>query len=435
MRALFWYLPGPLLARACLLTASLALVACAPSAHFAPPREPMVSLADSPSGGAGFTFCPTPPPSPKVHLGNALWLSFFAANEYAHGSLLAPMLNHLGFYNPARPQDRAWAACLDDLRRLRELEQARAAELGALGQGGRELLASLLPADGSWGSCARELGGKVTFPAGSLPSGALTERLVHRAEQGAYLQFISGRAAGEKRYFKDGSTQLVFARHKDLPVVVIAFRGTEPKQLADVAVDLTAWRTKLTRHGWPEGWGSVHAGFYDGFAEIEPILLDKLRELEGSGLQVWITGHSLGAALGTLTAARILRAQEEGARLELGGLYAFGSPRVGDREFTEALAARARRRAVPLVRVRNENDGVTAIPGVTFGYTHVGTLLHLQEGKLLLAPEPEPGYASLSVTDHHSAGWIEGRPVSGYYRRLKAARDSGAYAELDRCPR
>jgi hypothetical protein len=421
-----------LLARA-FVAASLVLAGCAPAAHFAPPREPMVSLADSPSGGAGFTFCAAPPSEPKVHLGNALWLSFFAANEYAHGALLAPMLNHLGFYNPARPQDRAWAACLDDLRHLRALEEA--AEPAGIGEEGRARALALLPADGSWGACARELSGKATFTAGSLPSGPLTEALVHRAEKGAYLQLISGRDPREKRYFKDGSTQVVFARHKDLPVVIIAFRGTEPKQAADVAVDLTAWRTKLGKHGWPEGWGSVHAGFYDGFAEVEPILMDKLREIEGSRLKVWITGHSLGAALGTLTAARILRAQEEGAQLELGGLYAFGSPRVGDREFTEALAARAARRGVPLVRVRNENDAVTAIPGVTFGYTHVGMLLLVQEGKLLVAPEPEPGYALLSVTDHHSAGWIQGRPVSGYYRRLKAARESGAYADLDRCPR
>jgi hypothetical protein len=424
-----------LLLRASFLTTVLGLSACTPPASWTPPREPLVPLAESPSRGEGFTFCAAPPKESKVHLGNALWLSFFAANEYAHGSFFAPMLNHLGFYNPAHPQDRAWAACLDDLGRLREVEQAREAELLSRGGAGQALTLSLLPADGSWGTCLRELSGRATFVDGGLPSGALTEALVHRADEGAYLQFISGRAAGEKRRFRDGSTQLVFARHKDLPVAIIAFRGTEPKQAADVALDLTAWRTKLEKHGWPAGWGSVHAGFHDGFLEVEPILLAKVRELSGTKVRLWVTGHSLGAALATLTVARLLRAREEGARIELGGLYAFGSPRVGDREFTEALAAHAAEQGVPLVRVRNENDAVTAIPGVTFGYTHVGTLLHLREGALLVAPEPEPGYATLSIADHNSAGWFEGRAISGYYRRLQVARASGAYAALDRCPR
>lgn len=396
----------------------------------------MVPLADSPSGGARFTFCASPPEGEPVQLTNALWLSFFAANEYAHGTVLGPMLNELGFFNPDRPLDRAWATCLEDLRRLRAVERERAAELAARGGSPGEVARSLLPEDGSWGSCARELTHVASFSSlkGTSPSGALQEHLVHRAERGAFLQFFSGRASGEERWFKDGSTQFFFARHKDLPVAVIAFRGTEPKQFADVAVDLKLYRTRLDEHGWPAGWGSVHSGFHQAFMEVEALLLSKLRELEGSGVRVWITGHSLGAALGTLATARALRAIDEGADLKLGGLTTFGSPRVGDTEFAAALEGRAAKRGVPLVRVRNENDVVTAVPGASLGYAHVGKLLHVLEGTLVLGPSPEPAYGRLSVADHSASGWAEGAPASGYYRRLKVARDSGKHGALDRCP-
>lgn len=424
-----------LITRSSLLAASLLVASgCGAPLQWTIPTKPLVPLGESPSGGATFTFCPTPPADAPVQLTNALWLSFFAANEYAHGAVVGPMLNELGFYNPDRPLDRAWATCLDDLRHLREVERAKEATLADPKRTLREHTLSLLPGDGSWGSCVRELAATATFRKRSLPSGALQEQLVHRAERGAYLQFFSARASGEDRWFKDGSTQFVIARHKDLPVVIIAFRGTEPGQFADVAVDLNLFLARLDEHGWPAGWGSVHAGFHRAFLEVESLLSAKLDELEGSGVRIWITGHSLGAALGTLAAARILRAQDEGAKLDLGGLYAFGSPRVGDREFAAALGERAARRGVPIVRVRNDNDVVTAIPGEGFGYAHVGTLIHLTEGKLLIGPAPDPAYARFSVADHHAAGWVDGLPASGYYRRLKLARDSGAHAAIDRCP-
>jgi hypothetical protein len=394
-----------------------------------------VALDASPSGGARFTFCAAPP-APPVQLTNALWLSFFSANEYAHAIVLAPMLNDLGFYNPARPGDRDWVSCLEDLRALRRAEVAHAADLDGAPSpaAGREAALRLLPADGSWGSCARRVLSDTTFSARTrMPSGVLQERLVHTAEEGAYLQFFSGRA-GSGRWFTDASTQVVFARHKDLPVAIIAFRGTEPSQLADLAADLETWRTKLDQHGWPEGWGSVHAGFQGAFAEVEPLLMRKLRELSGTGVRVWVTGHSLGAALATLTMARILRAVDEGADLRVGGLYTFGSPRVGDAAFAAALSSRAAARGVPLVRVRNADDAVTAIPGAALGYVHVGTLVHLEEGALTVAPAPDLPYRTLSLADHSATGTRDGRPVSGYYRRLAAARGSGAYAGLDACP-
>jgi hypothetical protein len=418
---------------ACAALAAVVAMGCAGATQSTAPLTPAVTLAESPSRGTRFTFCAAPESAP-VQLTNAVWLSFLSANEYTHAIALAPLLNALGFYNPARPEDREWPSCLGDLRELRRVESPRDADSSrATGDDGRgDAALRLLPSDGSWGACARRILSGASFRAREMPSSVLQERLVHTVEKGAYLQFFSGRK-GSGRWFTDASTQLVFARHKDLPVVIIAFRGTEPGQVADVVADLETWKTRLAGHGWPEAWGSVHAGFQAAFAEVEPLLLRKLDELSGTGVGIWVTGHSLGAALATLTMARILRAVDEGADLHPAGLYTYGSPRVGDREFAAALTSRAAARGVPLVRVRNDDDAVTAIPPAALGYVHVGTLVHLSEDGLGVAPALDPPYKSLSLADHSATGVRNGRPASGYYRRLEAARDSGRYADLDRC--
>ncbi len=395
---------------------------------------PLVPFADSPSDGGALTFCVAPPPDAPLQLTNLLWLSFFSANEYAHAAVVGPMLNQLGFGNPDEPMDREWATCEEDLRRLRAAEALREDEItSALHTAAlRERAQRLIPEGAPWGACASRFLDGPELRDDEMPSAGFQAWLVHRAREGRYLQFFSGRRGGGPR-FEDGSTQVVFARHASRPLVVIAFRGTEPRESVDVSLDLRTWRTSLGGHGWPAAWGGVHAGFYDGFAEVEPLLMQKLHELEGTGARIWVTGHSLGGALATITAARILRAIDEGADLELAGLYTFGSPRVGDHAFASELEREAKDKGVRLVRVRNDDDAVTAIPSELLGFEHVGALVYLREDGLVVAPKKEPSYGLLSIGDHDASGLRDGRTKSGYYRRLKRARASGRYAELDRC--
>lgn len=238
---------------------------------------------------------------------------------------------------------------------------------------------------------------------------------------GAHVEFFSGgRFEHDGRVFAVGSTQVVVARHRTLPLVIIAFRGTEPTKWADLVTDLKAWKTPLAKHGWPDGWGEVHAGFRTAYESVGEALRAKLAEYEGQGLAIWVTGHSLGGGLATLMGAEILRRIEEGARLELRGVYTFGAPRVGDRAFRERLAASATRHGAQLVRFRNGDDLVTAIPRLQ-EYVHAGLLAHLREDKLELR-DGDADYAGMgSVADHDIAGWgPKKRAVSGYYRRLHA---------------
>ena len=155
---------------------------------------------------------------------------------------------------------------------------------------------------------------------------------------------------------------------------LIAFRGSEiwkkregfelKKILADLKTDIdfrpAAWAPQ----------GKVHQGFKDALEEIWPDLFAHLTKLDREGINIWVTGHSLGAALATLCGARYGKVR---------GVYSFGSPKVGDEEFRRHLD-------VSIYRVVNNDDIVPRlfIPGP---YVHVGELELLDEnGTLVNSP-------------------------------------------------
>ena len=76
--------------------------------------------------------------------------------------------------------------------------------------------------------------------------------------------------------------------------------------------------------------------------------------------KIWITGHSLGAALATLAADRYRNVK---------GLYTYGSPRVGDKDFKKNFRMNT-------YRFVNNNDIVTKVPPAGM-YRHVGELRHI----------------------------------------------------------
>jgi triacylglycerol lipase len=143
-------------------------------------------------------------------------------------------------------------------------------------------------------------------------------------------------------------------------ILLVAFRGTEPKQILD-------WLTNIDVRLVAGPAGMVHQGFlgalFDVWWELRPAL-DELQD-PGQPRTLWLTGHSLGGALATLATAK-LRLEEN---LPVGGLYTFGSPRVGDRPFAARFQADFKSRTVRFV---NNHDLVTRVPQRLLGYDHVG---------------------------------------------------------------
>ena len=160
---------------------------------------------------------------------------------------------------------------------------------------------------------------------------------------------IFSRAGLDSRFLRVGSTDLYLAWQDEF--VVVAFRGTEPDEWADMLTNsrfaLVPWQT-----------GKVHCGFKQAIDVVWPRLQEELDSLSASR-RVWFCGHSLGAALATLAADRHSSPQ---------GVCTFGCPRVGDRTFARAFSQRLAGRTLRYV---NHYDVVTHVPPPLFGYKHV----------------------------------------------------------------
>lgn len=161
-------------------------------------------------------------------------------------------------------------------------------------------------------------------------------------------------------------TQGFLARNDS--IILAAFRGTEPKALAD-------WLTDIDIRLVAGPGGMVHQGFlgalFDVWWEFRAAL-DSLRE-PARPRTLWLTGHSLGAALATLATAKLRLEDDQ----PVAGLYTFGSPRVGNGDFASRLDVEFRPQAFRFV---NNRDVVTRIPPRLVGYRHLGTESYFDAG-------------------------------------------------------
>lgn len=141
---------------------------------------------------------------------------------------------------------------------------------------------------------------------------------------------------------------------------VLAFRGTEVTKGTDIKTDAKAFRASVFE-------GRVHRGFAEAYKSIEVQVLKALPKVKG--LPLYITGHSLGAAVATVAAQYLERDHE--LRDRIAACYTFGSPRVGNREFDRDLKS-------AVYRAVNTTDIVTVIPLLSMGYTHIGDVRFLE---------------------------------------------------------
>jgi triacylglycerol lipase len=129
---------------------------------------------------------------------------------------------------------------------------------------------------------------------------------------------------------------------------VLSFRGTEVSQPSDVVADLKTGKNIET------SGGKVHVGFKGEVDKVWPAITKSLANVGA----LYVTGHSLGAAMATIAAGRISS--------QVIALVTFGSPRVGNRAFVNSLS-------VNHYRVQNNCDAVTKVPFLFLGFRHHGT--------------------------------------------------------------
>ncbi len=219
--------------------------------------------------------------------------------------------------------------------------------------------------------------------------------------------------------------------------VVISFRGTDPQ-------DWKNWMTDLHATASPFEWlfqgagnvGNVHAGFghaiYDAWTKINAALetvMPRIPPGTDPGLMananqrtLWLTGHSLGAALAVLTGAAFSMWIEDMKR-QVNGIYTFGQPRVGLYEFCGNYDHQLRARTFRFV---NKQDMVPRIPFRGWDYADVGQMIHFDSNnKPTLESVEWNNFLSRSLQSFTDFFDIVGR-----FRTGVDDHDMGAYEQL-----
>ncbi|MDR3633539.1 MAG: lipase family protein [Isosphaeraceae bacterium] len=129
-------------------------------------------------------------------------------------------------------------------------------------------------------------------------------------------------------------------------VTVIAFRGTDVRELSDWLVNLNGLSSS-TPHG------AIHSGFYAAYNRLAPQAVLLLKER--NPLHLWVTGHSLGGALASVCACDLTQNEKR----SLDGIITFGQPMVARKQLADYLDSM---RVGRYAHYMNEADIVPKVP-------------------------------------------------------------------------
>ncbi len=148
-----------------------------------------------------------------------------------------------------------------------------------------------------------------------------------RCAQASWLAYLDGAHLVEECARASFTLRLSLTRGSHAALVldrddmrIVAFRGTD--QAAD-------WWTNLNVLFRRTAWGIAHRGFWDATGLFWPEVDQLVQSAAADDRRIWLSGHSLGGAMATVAAARLLAANERA----IDGLCTFGQPPVGGGRF------------------------------------------------------------------------------------------------------
>ncbi|XP_006340898.1 uncharacterized protein [Solanum tuberosum] len=182
-------------------------------------------------------------------------------------------------------------------------------------------------------------------------------------------------------------TEVALWRDSSRKRLVVAFRGTEQTKWKDLVTDLMLVPAGLN----PERIGGdfkqevqVHSGFLSAYDSVRIRLVSLIKKAIGyrdddldtpNKWHVYVTGHSLGGALATLLALELSSSQLAKHGAICVTMYNFGSPRVGNKKFSEVYNEKVK----DSWRVVNHRDIIPTVPRL-MGYCHVAQPVYLAAG-------------------------------------------------------
>ncbi|KAJ7868689.1 alpha/beta-hydrolase [Mycena leptocephala] len=156
--------------------------------------------------------------------------------------------------------------------------------------------------------------------------------------------------------------------------LVVAHQGTDPDNILSILNDAELLLEGVDTQRIPQAAGKgikVHSGFQSTFQRTADGLLAGVQtQLQSTGVKkVVVTGHSLGAALATMTGAMIKSAVDPSVEVVV---TTFGLPRGGNKAWADFLDSN-----VGVTFVTNQNDPVPTVPPLLFGFTHSSGEIHI----------------------------------------------------------
>jgi triacylglycerol lipase len=174
---------------------------------------------------------------------------------------------------------------------------------------------------------------------------------------------------------------------------VLSFRGTEVSEPSDVLADL-----KAGKNIEPIG-GKIHVGFKGEINKLWPTIEKAVANIDS----LYVTGHSLGAAMATIAAGRM--------QSKVLALVTFGSPKVGNKEYVNCLT-------VTHYRVQNNCDSVTKVPFSLMGFAHHGTHKYLNYHGVFR--DLTPWQRVKDMVRSRAKAYIKGQKFLGVYDHMMA---------------
>ena len=158
---------------------------------------------------------------------------------------------------------------------------------------------------------------------------------------------------------EEGNTEAALIVHKDYLCMV--FRGTD---------EYKDWIDNINMSPVEELFGEFHEGFWNAIKAVWADLDQKYQEeFEKKKRPLFMTGHSLGGAMATIAAARLVDVDKP-----LTSVYTFGQLRAMMQSTARIFNGECKAR---FFRFQNDNDIVTRVPLRKMRYDHVGNILYI----------------------------------------------------------
>ncbi|KAJ7780069.1 alpha/beta-hydrolase [Mycena maculata] len=172
----------------------------------------------------------------------------------------------------------------------------------------------------------------------------------------------------------DGTVPLYYIAHDpDEKSLVVAHEGSNFAKITSILNDVELGLVPLNASRFPQSAGQnikVHSGFQQTFERTaDKLLAGVMAGLASTGVKkVLVTGHSLGAAVATMTGAMIKDAVDPSVAVSL---IVFGLPRGGNQAWADFLDS-----GVGVTYMTNQNDPVPTVPPELLGFHHPTGEIH-----------------------------------------------------------